>query len=96
MQIAGGPELTEKEADFEPGTLLIDFLPFLQYLPLKLQPWHRRLAPLVGRESALHLAFLQTVRKAVEAGTAPDCFCKLLVEVSISSSHAYISYVTFS
>ena len=77
--------------DFEPGTLLIDFLPWLQYLPTALQPWHRRLVPLVDRESALHAAFLQTLRKAVEQGTAPDCFCKQLIEVCFMLSRANLS-----
>jgi hypothetical protein len=72
--------------DFEPGTLPIDFMPALQYLPLSLQPWHKRLAPLVGRESELHLAFLNTLRKAVQDACAPDCFGKLLLEVGTSTS----------
>ena len=56
-------------------------MPFLQYLPLALQPWHQRLAPLVERELALHFAFLKTLRKALEAGRGPDCFGKMLIEV---------------
>ena len=67
--------------DFEPGSLAIDLLPILEHLPRCLQWWHHQLAPLVGRESALHLAFLTTLRKAVDAGNAPDCFGKMLIEV---------------
>ena len=72
---------TYEETDFEPGKLLIDFVPFLQYLPLALQPWHQRLAPLIERELELHFAFLKTLRKALEAGGGPDCFGKMLIEV---------------
>ena len=75
------PRFTYEDIDFEPGKLLIDFVPFLQYLPLALQPWHQRLAPLVERELALHFAFLKTLRKALEAGRGPDCFGKMLIEV---------------
>ena len=75
------PRLTYEKTDFEPGKLLIDFVPFLQYLPLALQPWHQRLAPLVERELELHFAFLKTLRKALEAGEGPECFGKQLIEV---------------
>ena len=73
--------MTYEEIDFEPGKLLIDFVPFLQYLPLALQPWHQRLAPMLERELELHFAFFKTLRKTVEAGGGPDCFGKMLIEV---------------
>ena len=66
-----------------PGTLLLDFIPALQKLPLALQPWHRRAIAMRDRENLLHLSFLKALRVAVESKVAPDCFGKMLLEVSL-------------
>ena len=76
-----GEQILTKSTDFEPGTLLIDFLPILQRLPLALQPWHRKLSAVTGRESELYLALLSRLRESLRNGRAPDCFGKLLLEV---------------
>ncbi|KAF3026723.1 hypothetical protein E8E14_014759 [Neopestalotiopsis sp. 37M] len=66
---------------FQPGTLLIDFFPILQRLPERFQPWIKIAAKLNQRESALHMAFLRTLHKQVEAGTAPNCFGAELMKI---------------
>ncbi|KAM3065665.1 hypothetical protein ACMFMF_010886 [Clarireedia jacksonii] len=66
---------------FQPGSLLIDFFPFLQKLPKSMQPWLKLAASLRVREQRLHQAFLRTLKKQVKEETAPACFGAMLVQV---------------
>jgi cytochrome P450 len=68
-------------SDFQPGTLLLDYFPILEQLPLWLQPWRKLAASLRTRESSLHVAFLRTLKKQVEAGVEPQCFGSELVKI---------------
>lgn len=74
--------LADLTSDFLPGTLPTDFLPFLLYLPKFLQPWHKKLMPLTIRELEIHRAFIRRLRESIQTGSAPDCFGKLVLEVS--------------
>lgn len=53
----------------------------MQGLPNFLQPWLKLAAGLRTRESALHKAFLRTLKKQVDHGTAPNCFGAELVKI---------------
>jgi hypothetical protein len=75
--------LHKNNTDFQPGSLLLDFLPCLQRLPKKFQPWLHLAHDLRKRDVALHTAFLSTLKKASKAGEASHCFGKMLVEVSL-------------
>ncbi|KAF2733120.1 cytochrome P450 [Polyplosphaeria fusca] len=66
---------------FQPGSLAIDFLPFLCYLPKFLQPWRKLAMSLRAREMKLNRAFLHTIQTQVKQGTAPECFGSLLIKV---------------
>lgn len=56
------------------GNLIIDYLPFLEKLPLRFQPWVQLADSLASRERAVHMAFLKMLRKQIEAGVEPVCF----------------------
>ncbi|KAM0252370.1 hypothetical protein ACHAQJ_007753 [Trichoderma viride] len=58
----------------QPGKLIIDWLPFLEKLPLSFQPWVKRADSLYARETGVHKAFLKMLRKQIEAGLEPVCF----------------------
>ncbi|UKZ63824.1 uncharacterized protein TrAtP1_005047 [Trichoderma atroviride] len=58
----------------QPGSLLIDWLPFLEKLPLRFQPWLKLADSLHARDCAVHMAFLKLLRKQIDAGIAPVCF----------------------
>ncbi|KIN03249.1 hypothetical protein OIDMADRAFT_120288 [Oidiodendron maius Zn] len=64
-----------------PGSLPVDYIPALQYLPLFLQPWHHQAVAIKSRDFALHSAVLDVLRKAMEADRAPECFGKMLLEI---------------
>ncbi|KAG6014395.1 hypothetical protein E4U54_005391 [Claviceps lovelessii] len=66
---------------FQPGTLLLDYFPMLQKLPICLQPWLRLATRLRERESSLHNAFLRSLKMQVEAGEEPRCFGSDLVKI---------------
>lgn len=72
---------TDQHSDFQPGSLLVDFIPALQKLPDAFQPWKTLARSLRRRETSLHLALLQILQRSSEAGEAPDCFGKKLAEV---------------
>lgn len=57
-----------------PGRLLIDWLPILEKLPLRFQPWLKLADSLYAREYAVNLRFLKLLRKQIAAGTEPACF----------------------
>ncbi|PON29945.1 cytochrome P450-like-31 [Trichoderma gamsii] len=57
-----------------PGHLIIDWLPILEKLPLRLQPWVKLADSLHERETAVNKAFLKSLRKRIETGTVPACF----------------------
>ncbi|RFU79734.1 cytochrome p450-like-31 [Trichoderma arundinaceum] len=59
---------------FLPGSLIVDYLPFLERLPERLQPWIQAANTIRGRETVVHNAFLRTLKKQLEAGTQPYCF----------------------
>ncbi|KAL7935119.1 cytochrome P450 [Trichoderma chlorosporum] len=58
----------------QPGSLLIDYFPFLEKLPLRLQPWLKLADSLAARQYTVHMAFLKMLRKQTEAGLQPVCF----------------------
>ncbi|KAF2639905.1 cytochrome P450 [Massarina eburnea CBS 473.64] len=66
---------------FQPGSLAIDFFPFLKYLPNSLQPWRKLAIDLRSREMNLNRAFLRTVKYQVKQGAAPQCFGSLLIKI---------------
>lgn len=68
--------------DFQPGSLLVDYLPFLQRLPRFMQPWMNLAESLQIREKKLHKGIFQTLKGQVGVGAAPDCFGRALIEVS--------------
>ncbi|KAF2248794.1 cytochrome P450 [Trematosphaeria pertusa] len=57
---------------------MLDFFPFLAYLPAFLQPWRKLATSSRVREQNLHRAFL---RRQPETGNAPQCFGSLLVQI---------------
>ncbi|TFB05513.1 Cytochrome P450 monooxygenase yanC [Trichoderma ghanense] len=57
-----------------PGSLLIDYLPFLQRLPECFQPWLKFADNMHARESKFHNGFLNVLKEQIEAGTASYCF----------------------
>jgi cytochrome P450 len=67
--------------DFQPGSLLLDFFPVLQRLPNFMQPKLKLASGLRTKEIKLHRAFLQTLKKQVSDGCAPQCFGSLLVQI---------------
>lgn len=69
--------LDANDVDFQPGSLMLDFFPFLAYLPAFLQPWRKLATSSRVREQNLHRAFL---RRQPETGNAPQCFGSLLVQ----------------
>ncbi|KAI9831874.1 MAG: hypothetical protein M1826_002906 [Phylliscum demangeonii] len=72
----------------QPGSLLVDFFPMLQKLPLWLQPWQRLANRLRQRETALHMAFLRNLQHASQTGQAPDCFGKTVLEMQAETDIA--------
>lgn len=60
--------------DVRPGHLIIDWLPILEKLPLRFQPWVKLADSLHERETAVNKAFLKSLRKRIESGTVPACF----------------------
>ncbi|UKZ51201.1 hypothetical protein TrVGV298_004957 [Trichoderma virens] len=60
--------------NLQSGSLIIDYLPFLEKLPLRLQPWVQHADSLAARQYAVHMAFLTMLRKQFEAGVEPVCF----------------------
>lgn len=83
---AGCPHRTtaDRRLDLQLGSLLLDYLPLLQKLPLFLQPGYHSAMNLRRREMRLHFEFFRILHSAVQQGHAPDCFGKRLVEVSVS------------
>ncbi|KFX91307.1 hypothetical protein V490_05975 [Pseudogymnoascus sp. VKM F-3557] len=69
------------ELDHPPGSLLLDFFPVLQRLPNFMQPKLKLASGLRTKEIKLHRAFLQTLKKQVSDGCAPQCFGSLLVQI---------------
>lgn len=67
--------------DFQPGSLLVDFVPCLQNLPRFLQPWLNLAENLRTRETKLHKRIFQTLQEQVRMGIGPECFGKTLLEV---------------
>lgn len=63
-----------KSTDILPGSLLIDYLPFLQRLPECFQPWLKFADNMHARESKFHNGFLNVLKEQIEAGTASYCF----------------------
>ncbi|KAL7928621.1 cytochrome P450 [Trichoderma chlorosporum] len=59
---------------FQPGRLLVDYLPILERLPESLQPWLWLADSLRNRESAIHNAFFATLKKQIKAGADSYCF----------------------
>ena len=68
--------------DFQPGSLLVDYLPCLQRLPRFLQPWLNLAEKLRVREMKLHKRIFQSLKEQVRIGLGPDCFGKTLIDVS--------------
>ncbi|KFY39520.1 hypothetical protein V494_03953 [Pseudogymnoascus sp. VKM F-4513 (FW-928)] len=66
---------------FQPGSLLLDFFPALQHLPKFMQPKLKLASNLRTQEIKLHRAFLETLKKQVREGCAPQCFGSLLVQI---------------
>lgn len=58
----------------QPGSLIIDYLPFLEKLPLRFQPWVYLADSLAARQYAIHMMFLKMLRKQIAAGVEPVCF----------------------
>ncbi|PKK44795.1 hypothetical protein CI102_11930 [Trichoderma harzianum] len=58
----------------QPGSLIIDYLPFLEMLPLRFQPWVHLADSLASRQHAIHMTFLKMLRKQIGAGVEPVCF----------------------
>ncbi|TAQ85744.1 hypothetical protein B7494_g5930 [Chlorociboria aeruginascens] len=73
-------------ANFQPGSLLIDFFPILQKLPVSMQPWLKLAQSLRVRELKLHRSSLRTLKKQVAAESAPACFGTMLVHVQLEES----------
>lgn len=67
--------------DFQPGTLLLDYFPFLQKLPERFQPWLKLASRLRSSDDVLHRSFLRTLQAQVQAGNEPDCFGAELVKI---------------
>ncbi|KIM97325.1 hypothetical protein OIDMADRAFT_130257, partial [Oidiodendron maius Zn] len=65
----------------EQCSLLIDFIPVLQKLPLFLQPWHHSAMAMKVRENSLHVTVLNLLREAIAKEEAPECFAKMLLGV---------------
>ncbi|MCJ1307994.1 hypothetical protein MMC25_001644 [Agyrium rufum] len=65
---------------FQPGSLLLDFFPFLQRLPTILQPWLRMAKRLRDLEMKLHGAFLATLKERISRGAAPACLGTLVLQ----------------
>ena len=80
MQMQDGPKVN-CITDLQPGSLLIDYVPILQRLPLQLQPGYKYAVGLRRRELQIHSAFYRTLQDAARQGQAPDCFGKHLFEV---------------
>lgn len=66
---------------FQPGSLLVDYLPCLQRLPRFLQPWLNLAEKLRVREMKLHKRIFQSLKEQVRIGLGPDCFGKTLIDV---------------
>lgn len=54
--------------------MLVDYLPFLERLPERFQPWLRAADSFRVRELAVHKGFLKVLKKQIEAGTESYCF----------------------
>lgn len=64
-----------------PGTYLADTIPPLgRLLPLRLQWWREPLIPLFERQANLWMSLWDSLRKQREAGKAPECFAKQVME----------------
>lgn len=57
-----------------PGAWLVDWVPFLDYLPDALAPWRRSAVDLRSRIMQFFLIFYNAMKERVRNGTAPDCF----------------------
>ena len=68
--------------DFQPGSLLVDYLPCLQSLPRFMQPWLKLAEKLRVHEMTLHNRIFQTLKEQVRKGVGPECFGKTLIDVS--------------
>ena len=69
--------------DLQPGSLLVDFLPILERLPLHFQPGYKYAMRLRKREMRLHFAFYRALQQEIRNGKAPECFGSHLCEVSM-------------
>jgi hypothetical protein len=76
--------------DFQPGSLAVDFFPFLGYLPESLQPMKRFAMSLRAREMRLNRAFLRTIKSQVKQGAPPECFGSQLLRVRCRSKVLYL------
>ncbi|KAK4062538.1 uncharacterized protein Triagg1_9908 [Trichoderma aggressivum f. europaeum] len=54
--------------------MLIDYLPFLERLPERLQPWLWTANVLHAREDSVHKGFLRVLKKQIETGAESYCF----------------------
>ena len=67
-------------------------MPFLEYLPLSLQPELRKAQSIRARDLAIQRAFLNTLRSQIKAGNPPVCagttFLEMQEHEGISDDHA--------
>lgn len=67
--------------DFQPGSLLIDFVPWLEYLPKFLQPWRRTSSQLRARELRIYGSLFCALKRRIETEGVADCFGSVLLKV---------------
>lgn len=63
-----------------PGAWLVDWLPFLDYLPDSLAPWRASAVDLRNQIMPFFLIFYKVMKERVRNGTAPDCFLARLLK----------------
>lgn len=62
-----------------PGAWLVDWVPFLDYLPNFLAPWRASAVDLRNRIMPFFNIFYNVMKERVRNGTAPDCFLARLL-----------------
>ena len=95
LKMRQGTFETDSCPDLQPGSLLIDYFPILQKLPLYLQPGYRYAMKLRRREMQLHLALFGLMKDAIRQGHPLDCFGKHLIEVRAFQIAQQLWLITF-
>jgi cytochrome P450 len=66
--------------DVAAGSWLVDYLPFLDYLPEKFAPWREKARQFHTYDMGFWNVFYQRIQQRSLEGTAPDCFITRLLE----------------